>query len=337
MLNKTYWYFFLFVFALSFSACETKPKTTEKPKALVLKKSPDFQADSAYNFVAKQVGFGKRVPNFPAHVACGDYLASTLKRMGWQVIEQAFDATAFDGKVLKSRNFIASWNQQATKRILLAAHWDTRPFADQEKDKTKHNQPIDGANDGASGVGILLEVARSIAQNSAVPLQGVGVDIVFFDSEDHGQPEGTPTADYKADMWCLGSQYWAKNKHQANYSAYFGILLDMVGGQNAKFHKEGQSMKYAPTITQNVWQIGQQLGYTQYFIDKQTEPIIDDHLYINDLAKIPMLDIIEYDNRDGNFFNQHWHTLNDNLQNIDRQTLKAVGQTVLQVVYNEQE
>jgi hypothetical protein len=321
--------------SLFFTACNTKTtKENTEIQKITMQKSPNFNADSAYYFVEKQVSFGKRIPNTPPHVACGDYLAKTLKDFGWIVIEQNFDATAYDGKILKSRNIIASWKPEISTRILLAAHWDTRPFADQEKDEKLRNQGIDGANDGGSGVGILLEVARIMAQNKDIASK-VGVDIVFFDSEDYGQPEGTSSDDYKKDTWCLGSQYWAKNKHKENYSAYYGILLDMVGAKGAKFYKEGQSMKFVPTVTNKLWQTGQQLGYTDNFIDKEAEFIIDDHVYINEIAHIPMLDIIEYEPSDKAYFNNDWHTLNDNMTIIDRKTLKAVGQTVTQMIYNE--
>lgn len=313
------------------SEVKEQPKEVEK---IVMQPVPEFNADSAYFFVEKQVSFGKRIPNTPAHVACGNYLATTLRNLGWQVTEQTFDATAFDNTVLKSKNIIASWKPEATTRVLLAAHWDTRPFADQEKDEKLKKQPIDGANDGGSGVGILLEIARTIARNPQMTTP-VGVDIIFFDSEDYGQPDGTTAETYKQDTWCLGSQYWAKNKHQANYSAYYGILLDMVGAKGAKFYKEGQSMKSVPSMTNKLWQTGMQLGYTNFFVDKEVDAIIDDHVYVNQLAKIPMLDIIEYEPTDRNFFNKDWHTLNDNMTIIDRQTLKAVGHTVVQVIYNE--
>jgi hypothetical protein len=315
-------------------SCKTEVKEQPKAEKIVMQPVPEFNADSAYFFVEKQVGFGKRIPNTPEHIACGNYLATTLRNLGWQVTEQTFDATAFDNTVLKSKNIIASWKPEATTRVLLAAHWDTRPFADQEKDEKLKKQPIDGANDGGSGVGILLEIARTIARNPQMATP-VGVDIIFFDSEDYGQPDGTTAETYKQDTWCLGSQYWAKNKHQANYSAYYGILLDMVGAKGAKFYKEGQSMKSVPSITNKVWQTGMQLGYTNFFVDKEVDGIIDDHVYVNQLAKIPMLDIIEYEPTDRNFFNKDWHTLNDNMTIIDRQTLKAVGHTVVQVIYNE--
>ena len=339
-MKTIYWKSIGFGLAVLLASCETKKNNgslTEQlntATTIQLKKAPVFEADSAYAFVQKQVSFGTRVPNTPPHVACGNYLAATLKQYGWQVTEQPFEAKAFDGTVLKSKNIFAAWNPSATKRILLAAHWDTRPFADQEKDATKHKTPIDGANDGASGVAVLLEIARTVAASKEIPLE-VGIDILLLDSEDYGQPEGTNSADYKQDTWCLGSQYWANNKHQANYGAYYGILLDMVGGMNAKFHQEQQSMKYAPSVVQQVWQIGQQLGYGQYFITQSSEPIIDDHIYINNIARIPMIDIIHYDPSDGNYFQNDWHTLNDNIKIIDKQTLKAVGQTVLQTVYNE--
>ncbi len=326
---------------LIFNACEKKAsqETTNQEKTkIIMQKAPDFNADSAYYFVEKQVKFGKRIPNTVAHIACGDYLVNILRDYGWEVIEQKFDATAFDGKILKSRNIIASWKPEAKTRILLAAHWDTRPFADQEKDKTLHTQAIDGANDGGSGVGILLEMARVIASSKTLhPAieSKVGIDIIFFDSEDYGQPDGTTTETYKQDTWCLGSQYWAKNKHKENYSAYYGILLDMVGAKGAKFYKEGQSMKFVPTITDKLWLTAKDLGHEGYFIDKTAESIIDDHVYVNQIAHIPMLDIIEYENSDNNYFNKDWHTLHDNMSIIDKGTLKSVGQTVLQMVYNE--
>jgi glutaminyl-peptide cyclotransferase len=336
---KSYFIFLFYgLFVVSLTSCDKKPKETPPAEKITMQPAPIFNADSAYFFVEKQVSFGKRIPNTASHVACGNYLVNTFKNYGWQVTEQVFEATAFDGTVLKSKNIIATWQPELKTRILLAAHWDTRPFADQEKDKNLHKQPIDGANDGGSGVGILLEIARSIANHTATNPQNnpkVGIDIILFDSEDYGQPEGTNSEQYKQDTWCLGSQYWAKNKHIAGYSAYYGILLDMVGAKDAKFHKEGQSMKFVPSITNKVWQTGIQLGYDNFFVDNTVEGIIDDHIYVNQIAKIPMLDIIEYAPENQSYFNKDWHTLNDNMTIIDRKTLKAVGQTVLQVVYNE--
>ncbi|MCU0447964.1 MAG: M28 family peptidase [Microscillaceae bacterium] len=322
-----------------FNACETKKgndkTTTDEPKEqpLVLKPAPKFSGDTAYRYVKAQVDFGPRVPNTEAHRRCADYLKNTLQSLGWQVIVQDFDATAYNGKILKSKNIIGVYNPQAPTRILLAAHWDTRPYNDKEVSDTTKYEPIDGANDGASGVGVLLEIARAIYQSEKKP--EVGIDIIFFDSEDYGQPEDY-AGQYQPDMWCLGSQYWSKNKHKADYQAYFGILLDMVGAKGAQFYREGTSMEKAGDVTNMVWKVAQQLNYGQYFKMLNSPGITDDHTYVNQIAKIPMLDIIEYDpNNKDSFFGHYHHTKKDNMSIIDSKTLEAVGQTVLQVVYNQ--
>lgn len=295
---------------------------TDKPVEKPIVQAPQFNQDSAYFFIEKQVSFGPRIPNTANHVRCSDYLVRTLQRYGTKVIEQDFQAKTYDGKMLRSKNIIASINPEATKRILLAAHWDTRPWSD-EDDKNPA-KTFDGANDGASGVGVLIEIARVI--NSSAKKPAVGIDIILFDAEDYGKSE-------HQNSYCLGSQYWAKNKHVPNYSAYYGILLDMVGAKDARFSKEGVSMEFAPSIVNKVWDQASALGYNQYFIHQVAGAITDDHLYVNKEAKIPMIDIIEYD--PGSGFGDYWHTQNDNMQVIDRNTLKAVGQTLLQVLYNE--
>jgi hypothetical protein len=315
---------------LLLSNCKTNTSSSEQSTTTeaALVKAPVFSGDSAYLFVDKQVQFGPRVPNGTAHVKCGDYLVSILKKYGCTVYEQKFIATTFDGKKLNARNIIGSINPAATKRILLASHWDSRPIADQ--DTTKKTGAIDGANDGASGVGVLIELARTIQAASQKP--DVGVDLLFFDVEDGG----SPLAKDEFGGFCLGSQYWAANKHIPNYSAYFGILLDMVGAKGATFPKEGFSNQYAADITRNVWNIASRLGYNQYFIDQDGGAITDDHLPVNKTAKIPMLDIIHTQvNSQTKTFFDHWHTHQDGMQNIDPATLKAVGQVLIQVVYEE--
>jgi len=318
--------------ALCLYGCKSKTsseQTTEQLEKLVA--SPEFNADSAYQFVKKQVGFGPRVPNTPAHKACGDYLAATFRKYGLQVSEQVFTPTTYDGKKLNARNIIASFNPKATKRILLTSHWDSRPFADQ--DSVAKTQPVPAANDGASGVGVLLEITRvlSLSKNEL----NLGVDIILFDAEDWGNSD---KATDKFSGFCLGSQYWAANKHVPNYTAYFGILLDMVGAKGATFPKEGYSVSLAEGVVRNVWNIASQLGYSNFFIDQTGPSITDDHLPVNETAKIPMIDIIHMKQNDPKhtFFDQ-WHTANDTLENIDPKTLKAVGQTLIQVLYQESE
>lgn len=303
----------------------TKPNDnviTEKPVVQPAVQAPTFNHDSAYYFVEKQVSFGPRIPNTVAHQRCSDYLVREFKKYGLTVIEQDFQAKTYDGKMLRSKNIIASINPAATKRIILASHWDTRPWSDE--DKSSPDKTFDGANDGASGVGVLMEIARAIGRNDKKP--SVGIDIILFDAEDYGKSA------YQ-DSYCLGSQYWAQNKHVANYSAFYGILLDMVGAKGARFNKEGVSMEYAPSIVNKIWDQASALGYNQYFIHQTAGSITDDHFYVNKLAKIPMIDIIQYDSGSG--FGDFWHTQDDNMKVIDRSTLKAVGQTLLQVVYNE--
>jgi glutaminyl-peptide cyclotransferase len=318
----------VFLISLGIMGCPGNEKAKEQITKTVHIPAPVFNSDSAYAFVSSQVKFGPRVPNTPAHDKCGEYLINSFRKSGAKVTAQSFDEKAYNGKKLMLKNIIASYNPDAQKRIILAAHWDTRPFADQDSDKTYYNKPIDGANDGGSGVGILLEVARAINESKSKP--GVGIDLILFDGEDYGAPEEFEGA--HSNTWCLGSQYWAKNPHG---NGYYGILLDMVGARDATFAMEGLSMQYAGSIVQKVWQTGNALGYSKYFIYKETGPITDDHTYINELAKIPMIDIIEFKGG-ANYFGSYWHTHNDNLSVIDKNTLKAVGQTLLDVVYNEQ-
>jgi Zn-dependent M28 family amino/carboxypeptidase len=312
-------------------SCDFKKKETinEKPEeqpAVAAITAPAFNQDSAYQYIAKQVSFGPRVPNTPAHIACGDYLISKLKALGARVQVQTFESTAYDGKRLKLRNIVGSYNTGAANRILLASHWDTRPFAD--KDTLNPAKPADGANDGASGVGVLMEIARVLQTARNNP--GIGVDIILFDGEDYGNAEGDAE-----ETWCLGSQYWAKNKHQQNYTANFGILLDMVGAKGAKFAQEGFSRQYAPQVVATVWRTASQIGFSDYFIYAENGGITDDHVFMTQ-GGVPSIDIIEYDpaSPDGTFGKYH-HRHADNMSVIDRSTLKAVGQTVLQVIYNQ--
>ncbi len=314
--------------AVYFKSCQ---KPSEIPtEAVSLIPSPDFKADSAYAYVKAQVDFGPRVPNSKSHRACGDYLIAKLKQFGCEVISQDFVATKYDGTKMNARNIIGSINPKAEKRILLTAHWDSRSVAD--KDSINKKSPIDGANDGGSGVSVLLEIARSIQTAQQKP--NVGIDIIFFDVEDHGEPEDYQ-GEHQVNSWGLGSQYWAAHKHKENYTAYYGILLDMVGGKGAIFPHEGESMRYAPMIVRNVWDIASRLGYSTVFVDAEGGGLTDDHTAVNDVAKIQMIDIVELHPNSPKFFWPYHHTHGDNLTNIDKNTLKAVGQTVLSVLYQE--
>lgn len=318
--------FILFVFI--FSGCKQTSQSSNQKVAEQIK-VPVFVADSAYQFIQSQVDFGPRVPNTEAHLQCAAYLSAKLKSFGAEVTEQKAELKAFNGTVLNAVNVIGSFQPEKQKRILLFAHWDSRPWSDHDPDPANHNTPVLGANDGASGVGVLLEIARQLGQTAPE----VGVDIIFFDAEDYGAPE--TFSGNSEDSWCLGSQYWARNPHKSGYKADYGILLDMVGAPGATFYKEQISMHYAAHIVKKVWDKAQSLGFGQYFINEELGAITDDHLYINRIAGIPSIDIIQYDKYSSKGFGHYWHTIKDTMENIDKGTLHAVGTTVMHVVYSE--
>jgi len=323
---------------LFLASCETSKKEQveeEEAKPEKVLNVPDFSGDSAYAFVEKQLAFGPRVPGTSEHAETADYLVTKLESYGAQVQVQEFEAVTFDNVEVTLKNIIASFNKENNKRVLLAAHWDTRPFAD--KDKNRPYDPMVGANDGASGVAVLLEIARILGREE---FKGLGVDIILFDGEDWGNNTNVhgeiPLPDGLDSWYCLGSQYWSKNKHEPGYSAYYGILLDMVGAKGSQFHMEGESMRYAPSIVDKVWTRAQKLGYTSFFIRSKKPGITDDHIFVNEYAKIPMINIVHYDPGHG-YFGDYHHTHKDNLDLISKETLDAVGETVLHVLYYEQE
>lgn len=310
------------------SSMAATPQQVTEPMAIV----PSFDSDSAYSFIERQVAFGPRVPNSEGHRNCGDYLEEVLRSYGAEVIAQTTDITAYNGDVLKARNIIARFQPQKSERVLLCAHWDTRPWADSDPDPANHYKPYPGANDGGSGVGVLLEVARCLSQ---VPTR-VGVDIVFFDAEDYGRHEAEwRDAVEGEETWALGSAYWARNPHQPGYKARYGILLDIVGAPHSRFCLEGFSMHYAPHVLNKVWNHAYRQGYSAYFSKVEGGVITDDHVNVNRLLGIPCIDIINHDPDSPNGFGAHHHTMKDDMDWIDASTLKAVGQTVLSVIYSE--
>lgn len=291
--------------------------------------APAFDADSAFAFVRAQTDFGPRVMGSAAHEQCRDYLLAKLASFCDTAFAQNFTATTYDGKHFPAQNIIASFNVDNPNRIVLSSHWDSRPFADHDPNPSNRDKAIDGANDGASGVGVLIEIARQLHANRPE----IGIDIVLFDAEDYGPKEGE---NVPGEWWGLGSQYWAKNPHCPDYAARFGILLDMVGSANACFMQESFSVRDAQSVVSEVWSTAYELGYGNVFLNQPGGIITDDHYYVNKYSNIRMIDIIHYDSTSGTGFDPTWHTMNDNISHIDKNSLEIVGKTLLQVIKKEQ-
>ena len=311
---------------------------------------PSFSADSAYAFIEKQMEYGPRVPNSKAHNDCAVWLIQQLRTYGAVVELQKGQMPDYRGNNQQIYNIIAHFSTPALSArpcILLGAHYDTRPWCDEEEVYADRFYNVPGANDGASGVGVLLEVARQLSLRMDTtrnpspvtrnPLS-TPVDIVFFDVEDMGTPRFY-TGMERSDTWCLGSQLWATDyvqqitNHQSPITNYqYGIVLDMVGAPDAVFPREMYSTQYASNYQQKIWDAAKKLGYGSMFSNQQSYPITDDHYYVNYIAGIPCVDVIHYDIRNATGFPFWWHTRQDNMDNISKSTLQAVGEVVMSLL-----
>lgn len=287
---------------------------------------PEFNADSAYHFIEQQLAFGPRNPNSSGHQQTKEYLLDKLRTYAGEraVYPQQFTAAGYEGDTLRLTNIIAAFNTASSDRIMLCAHWDTRPRA--EKDTENPDTPILGADDGGSGVAVLLELARIFKENPPP----IGVDIVLFDGEDYGR-EGDLS------NYFLGSRYWANNPPVKGYAPRFGILLDMVGGENARFPKERNSLYFAPALVNEIWAIADQKGMGNIFIDEKGNRISDDHVVINKILGIPTINIIRHDPESRLQFAPYWHTHNDDMSIISKETLESVGTVLTELIYNRLE
>lgn len=316
----------IFSLVLILSSCKKEEEVTvSEPlfEILLSKSIPEFNADNAYEFIAKQVSFGPRNPGSAGHRQTLLFLQTELKKYADEVTLQNFSYTGYDGERLDLTNIIGKFNPGSKNRILFCAHWDTRPRAELDEDEGKRANPILGANDGASGVAVLLELARLLSENKP----GYGIDIIFFDGEDYGH-EGD-LANY-----CLGSKYFALNL-PAGYKPAFGILLDMVGDKEAKFFKEGYSVQYAPEIVDLVWSIANQLN-AGMFINNSYGLIYDDHIPLNQagLKTINIVDAQLIGHSTDIERRKYWHTHKDDLNNIGKETLQQVGEVITTLVYS---
>lgn len=320
-----------------FISCGDKKKAENKEMSEETEiKGPVFNQDSAYAYCQAQCDFGPRPMNTPAHEACGEWIAAKFASFGCNVIKQKATLKGYDGTPLKATNIIAEFNPAAKSRIMLCAHWDSRPWADNDTDENNHKTPILAANDGASGIAVMLEIARSISQHKEFPAD-LGVDFICFDAEDWGTPQWAE-AEHESDNndWALGSQHWSANLHKEGYRPSFGILLDMVGGMGARFYREGVSEQFASQVTDRVWKAAKEIGYGSIFVNQIGGMVTDDHYPVNTIAKIPTTDVIAFHpDCEQSSFGPTWHTVDDNMDNIDKNTLKAVGQTMIQVIYTK--
>ena len=326
-MNRKYIFLSFLIVATLFSSCKSNKQVEEVLNPV----GPAFIADSAMAYCQAQCDFGPRTMNSKAHDLCEEWIINKFKGFGLEVETQKADLTGWDGTKLHSTNIIAHFNPQAERRILICAHWDSRPWADNDPDSTNWHKPVLAANDGASGVGVMLEVARLLQNDTTL---AIGVDLVCFDAEDYGTPQWAEKNEDSENTWALGAQYWAKNLPE-NYKPQFGILLDMVGGQGAKIYQEQNSIRYAASIVDKVWSAARHAGYGSMFTNEVGGQITDDHIPVNE-AGIPTVDVIPFypDCRQSSF-GPTWHTINDDMEHLDANTLKAVGQTLIQVIYSE--
>lgn len=322
------------VLLLLLAACNGGTNSTQQKNAVDYSAVaiPQFDTDSAMAYTAAQLAFGPRTPGSKGQQQCAQYLAKMMRQWCDTVIVQEFNATLWNGQSAKGQNIIATiypegGEEANTPHILLAAHWDSRLWADHDPDETNHKKPIPGANDGASGVATLMEMARIMSTNRL----NAAIDFVFFDLEDQGVPEWAEEADYRDNTWCLGSQYWSSTPHKPYYTARFGILFDMIGVSQPRFTKEMFSSQYASIILDKVWHTAEVLGYGNVFVNSKTDPIMDDHVYINRIANIPTIDIVQ-NSIDCSFY-PYWHTMKDDLDAVDAESLRTVANVTLKTIY----
>ena len=304
---------------LALSSCDFSCRGKTQSKGEL----PKFDENNAYAQILAYEKFGPKVPGTDAHVKGGDWIVSELKKTSTRILEQKSEAKTFDGKTIPIRNIIAQINPDAKERYLFSAHWDNRPFADEDPNPKFRNTAVPGVNDGGSGVVILLGVAKALSQKAL----SIGVDLAFFDAEDWGTPSNE-------ESYCLGTQYWAKNPVPANYKAKFGINYDMVGRMGSIFPVESYSGEKAPEVIAKLQAAAKKLGYADLFPNTRTGYVVDDHVYLMAGLGFPVMDLIYMDQ---GRFPPEWHTHSDTSEFISRDILKAVGQTTLQMLWDQAE
>jgi Zn-dependent M28 family amino/carboxypeptidase len=276
----------------------------------------EFDGARAFTYVERQLAFGPRVPNTPPHRAMGDWLAAELAARADTVIVQAWRHQTSKGVTLDLRNFFARFRPEAQDRVLFVAHWDTRPTADKDPNLGRQRLPIAGANDGASGVAVLLGIADALKARAPA----VGVDLLFVDGEDFGDFSDSTES-------LIGAWYFAAHK-PAGYQPLYALVFDMVGDKELQLYYEGNSHSFAPEVVQRVWQTADRLGYGNVFIHGVRHTLLDDHVPLQ-RAGIHAIDLIDYDYGPNNAY---WHTGEDTIDKVSGASLAIVGNVALALV-----
>ena len=309
--------FFGFSFCLLLSACDFSCASLKAAKPPI----PHFDENVAFAQILAYEKFGPKVPGTEAHVKGGDWIVAELKKTSVKILEQKSTAETFDHHTIPIRNIIAQLNPEAKERYFFSAHWDNRPFSDEDPDPKFKNTPVPGVNDGGSGVVVLLGMAKALSGLN-LPF---GVDFVFFDAEDWGTPRNE-------ESYCLGTQYWAKNPIPENYQAKFGVNFDMVGRIGSIFPVESYSAEKAPGVLSKIHAAAKKLGYEELFPNNQIGAVVDDHIYVMQGRGFPVADLIAMTGRGR--FPPEWHTHLDTSEFISRDVMKAVGQTMIQMLWD---
>jgi hypothetical protein len=278
----------------------------------VVAAASEFIADSAMSYVRQQVAFGPRVAGSEGWRRAGDWIAQRLLATADTVIEQRWTHRLEDGRTIPQRNLLARFRPRAPERVLYLTHWDTRPVADNEPVPADRERPIPGANDGASGVALLLGVADALKKRAPA----MGVDLLFVDGEDYGT-WGPPDTDV-----LIGSTYFAAHLPDSAYRPLFGVLWDMIGDADLNIPQELHSAQQAPEVVQRVWQKAKDLGYDKWFLpDTRSYPITDDH-YPLLKAGLRVINVIDIDY-------PHHHRLSDTVDKVSVKSLQIVGDVAM--------
>jgi hypothetical protein len=292
-------------FSILFVACRERARPPQ-----------EFDGAAAFGYIQTQVAFGPRVPGTPAHEKMGDWLDSLLSQRADTVIVQSWTHVTTGGKRLPLRNFVARFNPAAEKRLLLLAHWDSRPVSDSPISRDS-GHAVMGANDGGSGVALLLGVADVLKRTPPA----IGVDLLYADGEDYGDFTETP-----ADV-LIGSRYYGAHQVQGPQPLY-AVLFDLVADKDLQIYQEGNSLVGAPEVVELVWDTAKDLGYAGYFIASPRHTLIDDHLELQK-AGIRAIDVVDFDY-------PAWHTQYDTIDKVSPSSLQVVGDVAVALVRREQ-